>query len=578
MGEESAGAIHQAMREASKASGSPARLRKHTLVKVPDNDEWATTSGMPSVHKTRRTILLKLISWGIALPIIFPMTALLTRYLGPVQYGEYSYTFPFFAVFALLSGTGMDSLIVRELSRQHRREWSNTLSYALGTRALSSLLSALASVVVALLMPISAEQRTLLLLGSIALFFSFSFNGLRSVYSYGFIVQQRAEPLFILETANRVLTAVLILLVVVLRLSLIWAYCLLVYSDMPFFLIQVVIARRRYHLRLRLSWEYVRKQFIGSLSLTGYDALALINGQADLLFLSILSGPLSVGLYALAMKITDPLQSVVFAYMGGLYPLLCKEFAVGKEQFARVYHEGSRMLAVGAIPLAIVVSVKAHAIVELLGGAQFAQATVAVQLLMWATALSFFHLLTIRACTAANLDRWTPYITLVSTAFNVITNVLLIPRWQFAGAGIAAVVSEAVGLCLYSALLMRHVHLFKTLGMLCLALGANVPMLLFLLWQAQASLLLIVPMALLLSVLGSLITRTLRVEDFAMIRQFMQAHPGKKQVKERLSEMIDQPTLIIPRIQGVETRAWMEMTARYDIADSPTLILQRVRI
>ncbi len=91
--------------------------------------------------KTSRAIGIQLLSWGLAIPLIFPMTALLTRYLGPSQYGEYSLTFPFLAVFALLSGTGMDQLIIRQLSRESRRAWSETLSYAVGTRTVSTGLS-----------------------------------------------------------------------------------------------------------------------------------------------------------------------------------------------------------------------------------------------------------------------------------------------------------------------------------------------------------------------------------------------------------------------------------------------------
>src|SRR5260370_18467278 len=44
----------------------------------------------PNAQKTSRTIIIQLLSWGIALPIIFPVTALLTRCLGPIQYGMYT--------------------------------------------------------------------------------------------------------------------------------------------------------------------------------------------------------------------------------------------------------------------------------------------------------------------------------------------------------------------------------------------------------------------------------------------------------------------------------------------------------
>ncbi len=163
------------------------------------------------------------------------MTALLTRYLGPTQFGMYSLTFPFFTVLALLSGSGMDPLIIRQLSREAHTAWSKTLSYAVGTRLLSTILGVGAAALLAMLLPINAEQRTLFLLGSVSLLFSFSFNGLRIIYSHGFRAEQRVGILSLLETTNRVVTAALVGLIILLHLSLVWAYVLLVYSDLPFF-------------------------------------------------------------------------------------------------------------------------------------------------------------------------------------------------------------------------------------------------------------------------------------------------------------------------------------------------------
>ena len=503
------------------------------------------TDKAPNAQRTGRTIVMQLLSWGIAIPIIFPVTALLTRYLGPSQYGIYSFTFPFFAIFALLSGTGMDPLIIRRLSRQKQTEWSSILSYAAGTRLISTALSACAAALLAVVLPIAPEQRNLLLIGSISLFFSFSFNGLRMIYSHGFRAEQRAGILFLLETTNRVLTAGLVLLIVLLHLTLLWAYILIVFSDVPFFIVQVVVARRRYGIRLRFSLARVREHLLGSLPLTGYDALALINGQADLILLLVLAGPVSVGIYALATRLTDPLLSVSFAYVNGLYPLLCSKFEEGREQFALVYRQGVRILALGIVPLAIYVSVEAKTIVGILGGQHFAAAATAVQFLIWAVAVAFLHLLAMRSCTAANMERLTPMVTIISASINILLNLLLIPRWQFIGAGAAALSSEIVGLCLYSALLTHRVHLLQTLSVLLRVLLGNLPMLAFLLWQQHMSLLLTAPVALMMSVAGCVATRTLSLEDVFMARRMLFSRRGK----ESSTDLADWPTVMLPRIQ-----------------------------
>ncbi len=512
------------------------------------------------MEKTGRAIIIQLLSWGIAIPIIFPMTALLTRYLGPVQYGEYSFTLPFLAVFALLSGTGMDPLIIRQLSRQKREEWSETLSYAAGTRLLSTALSMVAAVLLILLLPVSTEQRNLLLLGSASLLFSFSFNGLRMIYSHGFRAEQQVGALSLLETTNRVVTAGLVVLIVLFHFSLLWVYILIIYSDLPFFFILVMMARRRFGVRIRFSLMRAREQVLGSLPLMGYNALTFIAAQADLLILMVLAGPLSVGIYALAARITNPLFSVALAYVIGLYPLLCRKFEEGYEQFAIVYQEAMRVLALCIIPLAIFISAEANIIVTLLGGQHFVAAAIAVQLLMWTMALVFFSQLAVRTCMAANMERLIPYVTAALAAVNIIANLILIPHWQIAGAGMAALLSELVGLCLFTMLLRRHIRLLPTINTLLRVLLANLPALAFLLWQQHTSLLLTAPIALVLTIIGYFVTRTLSLKDIHMGIRILYTWRGKGTSKD----MNDQPTAMLQQNQ--------------DATNGSTTMLPRVQV
>ncbi len=361
----------------------------------------------------------------------------------------------------------------------------------------------------------------MLLLGSLSLLFSFSFNGLRIIYTLGFRAEQRVSMLSLLEATNRVITAGLVALVVFFRLSLLWAYILVVYSDLPFFIVLVIIARRRFHLRIRFSLTRLREYLFKSLSLTGYDVLTFLIGKADLILLLALVGPLSMGIYSLAARITDPLISIAYAYVLGLYPLLCIKFEEGRQQFALVYQEATRMLALAIIPLAIFVSIEASAIVALLGGKHFAPAATAVQLLMWAMTATFFSQLAARSCMAANMEKLIPYVTVASGCINILASLILIPRWPIAGAATAALLSQLVGLSLFSVLLIRHVHLLQILSGILRVLVGNLPMLVFLLWRHQEPLLLTAPIALLLTTIGCMATRVLSLKDVSRIQRIL---------------------------------------------------------
>jgi O-antigen/teichoic acid export membrane protein len=529
----------------------------------------------PSTHKTGRTVFIQLVAWGIAIPLIFPTTALLTRYLGPVQYGEYIFAMPYISIFAYISGIGMDALVIRELSRRGRKRWSEILSYALGTRLICTLAGIGLSILGALLLPVGAQQRSLLLLGSVSLLFSFSVNGLRMIYSNGFRAEQRVMTLALIEMTNRIITAGLVVVVVVLHLSLVWAYVLMIYSDVPFFILQVWIARRRYHIRVRLSLTEARKHLLSGLPLMGYNVMVLIGSQIDVFFLMALAGIQSVGIYALAMRITDPLLAIIVAYGTSVYPLLCATFEEGRKRFAALYCEATRVLALAIVPLALFVSVEARQIVFLLGGQRFTTAEIAVQLLIWAMAATFFGQLAVRACMAANKERLVPYGTAAAAGVNVVTNLVLIPHWNIVGAGVAAVASEVTGLCFFSLVVRHHVRLQAVLWVMLRVLLGCLPALAFVLWQQRAlsfSPLLSGPLALGLLVAGCVATRTLSLQDVRTVQRMLFERTGHGQ-SEDISE---RPTAILPVLTNWPT-TFFPMEGG-DIAEYPTLLLPRIEI
>jgi O-antigen/teichoic acid export membrane protein/O-antigen ligase len=476
---------------------------------------------LSSAPKTGKAVIIQIISWAIAIPLILPSTALMTRYFGPLRYGEYSFTLSILAVCALGSMTGMDSWLIRDLSRQKRAQWGESLGYAVGTRLLTSLLiSGLAALIIWFL-PLGNEQRGLLLLGVGTLTFSFSFNCLRAVYECGFVAEQQINMLALLTTLNRVTTAGLIVLAVLLRFSLLWSYVLIAYSDLPFFLILLLLARRRFRIRLHIdlarSWNILRE----SIPFTSYDALALFSSQIDILLLLPLAGSLSVGFYALALRITNPLLNIAFAYVGGLYPYLCTRFEKGHQEFANIYREATRVLALGIIPLTLFVVMEAPAIIELLAGDKYTAAIMPTRLLMISVALAFFSQLTLRTCMAANQENKIPLISGITLVITLLANALLIPLWQATGASVAAIVAELVSVCLFSALLAPHVNLWSVWGVLLRVMLGNLPGLVLLLWQPHLPLLVLAAGTGLLLFPGYVITRTLSLNDARIARQMV---------------------------------------------------------
>ncbi len=538
------------------------RLRPQVAHRVLSTDSHSsgqqTVMPVANTRRTGRSILTQLLSWGVAVPLLLPATALLARYLGPVRYGEYSMVMPFLAVFALLTGTGMDPLIVRRLSRSPRHHWGNILGETVGTRFLCTLCSFLCALLCIYVLPLPGEQRMLLLMGSSSLFFSYSFNGLRTIYEHGFRAEEYIWPVSLLETLNRIATALLIFGAVWLHFSLLSVYALLLYSDIPFCLTLMMLARRRFRLRVRFDPASMYALLRASLPLSGYNIMTLLSGQADMLLLVLLSDAHHVGLYALASRITDPLLAVALAYTGGLYPLFCKQVSEGKQFFATVYYEGVRIMALVLLPLALLISAKAELIVLLLGGEQFRAAALLVQLLVWTMLATFFCQFAVRASMAVNVERSIPVVTAISAAANLLLNLLLIPLWQGVGAGIAALLSECIGCVLFMILLRPFVSSTRTLSILIRVMVGNSAALVLLLWQPLLPWFFVVPLTVLCSLCGYLLVRVLTWQELRFIAYSI--------LKRRVFRQTTTP-------QG--TLAW---SATWDIAERPTAVLPRIQM
>lgn len=430
---------------------------------------------IPDAHKAGRSIVIRLLSWGCVLPLTLLATSLLTRYLGPEQSGIYALTFPVLTAAAILTGMGMDPLVLRQLSCQPRTAWSELLSEAAGARALSCLIICLSALLIFWVFPFDPHLRVLCSLGSISLFFSFSFNGLRTIYSHGFNAEQHVSFLMLLEAINRTVTALLIVVVVLLQWPLFWIYVLLVYSDIPLFIVQFSMARKRYVIRLRLTLRRLHYYLWSSLPLSGQQALLLLGSYIDICVIMVMMGSGSVGIYALASRLVDPLISIAFAYANGLYPYFCMTWKEQPARFAAVFTRAFCLLALAMIPLAASMTVLADPLIQLTGGPAFREGSIAVQLLMWAMIATFLSQVAERACMAMGKERQIFWVTLLATVGNLLLNCLLIPRWGLAGAGYAALCSESCTLVLLLLLLRPSIKFWLICGKTGIILLANGP-------------------------------------------------------------------------------------------------------
>jgi O-antigen/teichoic acid export membrane protein len=178
------------------------------------------------------------------------------------------------------------------------------------------------------------------------------------------------------------------------------------------------------------------------------NLLATLFFRIDGLMLRAWAGDTVLGWYSTAYKFVDGLGIVPSNLTLALFPILARQAAAesaGSEAgvLARTTARGLRLLLSLAFPLAVGVTLLAEPIVRTFAGERFLpHSAIALQILVWFAPLSFVNGLLQYVLIAAGRQRAITLGFVIATAFNLGANVLLIPRWSYAGAALVTVLSE----------------------------------------------------------------------------------------------------------------------------------------
>ena len=109
------------------------------------------------------------------LGLTFVTTMLITRYLGPTEYGKLNYVYSYIQLFIPLATLGMNDIVVKELV-DNKDENHKILGTILVSRICSSIICMLCSIVVVSKLNSGSMYRTIAILQSFALCYRFPFQ------------------------------------------------------------------------------------------------------------------------------------------------------------------------------------------------------------------------------------------------------------------------------------------------------------------------------------------------------------------------------------------------------------------
>jgi O-antigen/teichoic acid export membrane protein len=236
-----------------------------------------------------------------------------------------------------------------------------------------------------------------------------------------------------------------------------------------------------------------------------------------------MKGDVVVGWYAASYRLIDALSFIPSVFMSVMYPVFSRYHVNSKKSLELSFEKSYRFLIIIAIPIGIGTTLLAEEIINLVYGDEYIPSVIALQILIWASVLSFINYTPATFLNSTNNQRKLMIFTSYGALLNIILNFVLIPSLSYSGAGIATVITEfVVGILMISQI--RKVQNISSLlsGIIKKSLIAGSIMGVFIIMFKSYSIFVLIIPASIIYFIVLFIVRGLEKEDLNLLNQMFE--------------------------------------------------------
>lgn len=365
----------------------------------------------------------------------------IARYLGPVQFGQYSFALAFIAIFSVVGTLAVDANVVRDIVKEPSAKYE-ILGTATFLKFLSGLLAvALCMVAIIVLRPEDAVVKWLVIIlaagivlqamETIALWFQAQVQSKYTIWAknIAFIIMASAKSTLVLLNAPIVAFA--------------WAgLAEALLSTLALIIVYHVTGQRistwlfdvhRAKVLLIESWPLL----ISALTVVLYQRM-------DVIMLGEMHSEAAVGIYGAATRISEAWYFIPMALVASLQPSIMQAKENSEELFQTRLRNVYNLMSALSISVATVVTLFADKLVRLLFGQSYEAAGAVLVVHVWAAVAVSLGVASSQYLIVENLQKISMYRTTIGLICNLGLNLLLIPAYGALGAAVATLISYSV--------------------------------------------------------------------------------------------------------------------------------------
>ncbi len=436
---------------------------------------------------------------------------LLAKYLGTQLFGVYNYAFALTALFIPLCDLGMDTYLMREVPRLPAEEIPRQLGAVLSWKGmLTFLVFIFMSMTTGILDNFGSDRFFMVVLaGLITLLrtywttFASFFRAINSVgYETGMLSLARVAEFVVVVVSISTDIGLLALLAVMAVVNI--AFVSLTHVLVRTRFTRPVLVQDIRHMLLMLR---------GGLPFALATIFSSIYFNFDTVLISKYIGDDSAGIYRAAYNLLFPLTMFGLAISGAVFPFASQNYVRSRSEVEHVVRQSVIQLLMIALPIAITTSFLSQDIVRLLFAPEFAPTAQCLTILVWFLPVVFLTNFFANTLGAIDEQTFVLKVTIASAAFNVVANLIIVPRYAQIGASVITVLTALLGFVFLVVKMGRKISSPISWSSLSRVLLAGTAILPLLLWKPSVHVLFLLAGSILLYVGALLLFRALSMKD-----------------------------------------------------------------
>ncbi|MBE6505274.1 MAG: flippase [Methanobrevibacter millerae] len=395
--------------------------------------------------------IFKNISWLLISQIIasvcgFIWTVLTARYLGVNNYGIMGFAISLNGILAIFMDLGISVYIVREIATDY-----DSAPYYIGnTIPLKLILSFL---VIALTLPcliiFNYDELTI----TVTLLFTIetiikSFLGL---FNGSFQAFEKLKYQGIGNTILNTLLLIFILLAIFTDIGIIGIAISYIIANLIALIYEYYVLNKKITKpKFEFDMVFCKNIILASLPFALGGILFIIYYSIDIVMLERIAGSYPTGIYNATYKLISVLTLFNSVYTSVIFPVMSKFYKNNEKLLIIIFEKTVKYLLIIMIPLAIGTMIYSTDIIYLIYGQEYDAASSVLSILIWTVCLLFVNGAFNTLLQSSHKEITTTKTYGIAATFNIVLNLIMIPRFSVNGAAITTVLSDILILIIFS--------------------------------------------------------------------------------------------------------------------------------